>query len=129
MNDLQTQISTYQKAHQTATRAFIAIGCLLILILVYFHFYGHTPIQIKQDRSAVEIALDSLRQEGKLLHDMRISDSIRISDIQDQVDQTQDQLDNINKRYATQRTTLDHSSINTRVQFLSNHLPKSSGSR
>lgn len=123
------QIQQYEQAHKKTMYIIIGIIVLLLAILIFRWFYGNNSISIKQDKNAVQLAIDSLRQEGKLLHNMRISDSIRISDIQHQIDDTQDQLDNINKRYATQRTKLANSTIDTRLNFFTGHLPKSGNSR
>lgn len=109
---------------------------IIIIVLVILHFWTPSGQVIVQDKTDLKAVIDTMQshdrqreQQMLLLQKGRVTDSIHLSDIQDQLDDTQDQLDKLNKHYAQQRTTLDHSTLDTRLQFLSGHLPQGSTGR
>ncbi len=133
MIDIQEKIQDLERSHKSQFRYLIIGIILLILILIFIHFYGPGSKVIFTDDKGYKASVDSMRIHDKQrsaeilqLQQIHAQDSILISDIQDQLDNTQTMIDNINRKYAKERNNLDNSSANIRLQFLSNHLPKTS---
>jgi len=118
----------------TSARTSIVVVILVVIAIAFLYRKSLQPILFHDDNKLVT-AIDSMREHDnqrdilyRQLQQLHTQDSIQIATIQDQLDDTQEMIDKINNRYAKQRTQLDNSPVDTRLQFLSNHLPKGSGS-
>lgn len=117
-----------------SVRTSILVVILVVIAIAFLYRKSFPAIMLHEDNRWVT-ALDSMKAHDKQrdiqyrqLQQLHTQDSIQIATIQDQLDDTQEMIDKINNRYAKQRTQLDNSPVDTRVQFLSDHLPKGTGS-
>lgn len=130
MSEVKDIITQQVTSHKWITISIFA----LITVLLFLKFYGHdTTVPIDKEVRAKQDTLDSRdRRRGiEMLHlqQLHTSDSTQIVSLQDQLDHTQDVIDEINARYNKIRTQLNNSTVDNRVQFLSRHLPQSGTSR
>lgn len=130
MSEIKDTIQQQVSSHKWLTISIFA----LIAVLLFLKFYGHDTTKV--DDREVRARQDTLdvrdRRRGiemLQLQQLHTSDSIQIAGLQQQLDHTQDIIDEINTRYNKIRTQLNSSTVDNRVQFLSRHLPQSSGSR
>ena len=136
MTPLEQQISDIQKSHKTLTIVIIIVVILGVGIYIFEKFYGHSASIMFSDDKALRTQIDSMivhdRHRDTLYNQLQVihtRDSMRIDDIQDQLDGTNAMIDKINNIYDKKRTQLTNSSLDDKLQFLSGHLPKSGNSR
>ena|ERR1035437_2254234 len=127
--DIQQQVQAYETTHKRTMYIIIGIVVLLVGILVFRHFYGPSTKVMFADDKGVKSLMDSMRVHDKVIYQLHTQDSIQIANLQDQLDAIPDMINKINKYYDQKRTKLATGTIDTRIQFLSGHLPKSGTTR
>ncbi len=131
MTEAEQKILDYQKRHMTLT---IVVGVIVLLglgIYIFEKFYGSSAKVMFSDDKTLRAQVDSMvihdRQRDSLYSHLQVihtQDSMRIDDIEEQIDGTTSMINNINNVYNQKRGQLSAAPIDTRIKFLSDHLPK-----
>ncbi len=106
---------------------FIIVCILCYLVLHKGPVYTDNGLRATIDSMKVhDQQRDSLYSHLQTIH---TQDSMRIDDIQDQLDGTNAMIDKINNIYDKKRNQLANSSLDDKLRFLSGHLPQSGNGR
>lgn len=108
-------------------RVLIIILVLGIGIYIFEGFYGPSTYD-KELMARIDSMATHDRQRDTLYNHMQAihtQDSIRIDDIEEQLDGTNVMINNINNAYNQKRVQLSSSTLDDKLRFLSGHLPQS----
>jgi len=126
MDNIQQDIQTLVNTHKSTVRWIIVTMIVVILLLLFRLFYGHEdPIIIRDDQKVHNI-MDSLQIWTKQQKDVQeheqkkyLQDSLRLYNIQLQVNKVPGMLQAINNKYNEKLHTIDTMSADGQFDLFS----------